>query len=518
MYQFQSAMNRMVVLMVCLAAHGCAHAPRVIPAGEVTGDADALIYYTLPKAMPVAKWSLTKKTFTAGPYTASLESWTRASKPACDGSRYLDSSDACYWRLESRRPNAATALAACALSTFGGNLDAAPKAAYLVADAPPQLSALVQPDFTEQYAVQLSPSAFERLKTQITLTPQGGLMEFTAASTHMAAEVAEAVTSALISGVIKASEATAVGVQSTTPSDPPRSAPLPDLQALIDALHETEVRRLDALELPDASAALAAIALEQAALKALAEGAVSERTVVVEASAPALNLQVNSDEDPKVKGDEFVFPTAKTEMDLTAQMACAYRDGDRASTQPSAKLVLWIAPVLDSYQSARRAARSTSDDGLRYRVAVDATGQVVVACSRGMRGRCSQASEPLVEDRSGPFAAMPRGARVNVTGNVSVPQWGTTLSLPRRVGWGSGSISAKIDPQLGSLTYVATENTDSLGASVVNNLYAETTKDKKTAALMAEQQALDLQVKICASRAALGLPLGQECPEAEASD
>ena len=94
---------------------------------------------------------------------------------------------------------------------------------------------------------------------------------------------------------------------------------------------------------------------------------------------------------------------------------------------------------------------------------------------------------------------------VPLDGIFSIAQAGIVRSLPRRLGFGSGTLSASLDPQTGMLKSIST---DAAGAGIeplafASSYLSQLPKDPALADLQHKQTVLDLQQKICASEKTL---------------
>ncbi|HWU52138.1 MAG TPA: hypothetical protein VN153_04915 [Tahibacter sp.] len=455
---------------------GCAHAPKVVP----IANADARTphaYYTLPKASFTAETVGDLHSFTAGPLTGDLAKWLKDDKASCTYQRLMNPDDICYWRFKIKRRKPADALAAC-------ETDSSFKVAGQVSlelKQPLTVTASSVADETQQYAVDISPQLFEKTRIDLAFSPAGSITAFKAESTNLIAQTIESVAADVAAGFTLTSKQDGAQVR-------PASVAGKGLQELVNALARKKRERDVAASRPDSAAALAAIDEEIVRLRALAEG-----TDVTEP------FKIKVDYVPSGRDSGNYAEAVGAEKALQDGWGCT--DGFELYAALAIKPDESSAKIADAI-----GAKAFAADGLRYRVPVVAEAALRFTCRKAAadrNGLCAAAS-----GKSVPFGAQ-----------LTVPQWGPTIALPRRMGWGAGAIDAKLDPSTAALLSLSTTSEKSFEAAVLNRVYdsyvarqAAAKKDTERANLERERAVLEDQVKICAARQALGQPPGDDCP------
>lgn len=470
---------------------GCAHAPSVSKA-SLAKDKHSHAFYSLPKVAFQASIAGEKRTFKAGPATQELIAWEANEGKTCTLAAFMNPDNICYWRLETKKPNTQGAVAVCATDMHYG----VPGEASLRFPTPATLTVTAKPDPAEQYAVRLGSQPFEQTEMSMAFS-NGVLSSFTAKSTSLVAETLEKVTGDLVNVFTSAA-----------PLGPKSMAPYPRLSALIRQLKDRQDARTRAASLADSAAAVASMDAQIAQLRALAEGVQDMKPFEIKAELepstrwPPPGLACN-EKDEMANADKGYFTLLTQTSDkesgplvhLSARLGCGMKN------QLDARLVVY------AHACSRNAARTLSnrskpnDNGLRYRVPTTAAAAVRLICKPPLTGECVA------------------GMDVPLSPNVTVPQWGTTLALPRRLGWRAGSLDAKLDASTGALTSINASQQGSLEAALVADAHKDllarreaASKDSERAALERERAVLEHQVKICEARRTLGLPPGDGCP------
>ena len=453
--------------MFAAALAGCAHAPRVesVKEGEgIRSFRDPVVHYTLPKTRIDVLWKARQGLYVPGPLSAELD---RLLAKRCDAKELLDRKHPCYWNLRPKRPS--NPVASCPRKNNNA------LTSYLLTRGEIEVATTGIPDPTQQYAVSLRPAAFERLKASFDFTAQGGLARMEAQSTNLVAE-----TSMKLAAVAAAG---ATGIRSL--AEPTKGLPRPetprgDFPGLV-AL----AAQLDALESRKSTAATAVaveqITAEQGRLRALAEGRLVEGEIERHLS------QVPEPCYPRI-GHTCQIEFRSTTL-VSTQLEC---ETPGLIPEP----VVRITATAESTTLAHQAARSQDapdPHGLRYRVPVSANLTLVGR-------RCGSEKDAFELTRNEP---------------IQIAQWGEVLTLPRSMGWASGSLTAKLDPDTGALLTLASETGGSAGAAIINQLYAESQRDPELEGLKRRKESLELQTSICTSRNTLGLDPGPECESYE---
>lgn len=462
---------------IAASAGGCAYAPKVshvVPADEgvpygatLKGD---VVFYALPRSLIVVTLPMNVHHFRPG----LIESLPGDVLKCKDMAERLDPGKSCYWEFKSARPQSTEFVAQCDRGEF-----------LALADSP-VLEVVPQPDPSQIYAVELAAAPLSRLKVDLSLSSVGSPTEFFAEATTPVADRAK-LTSDLIgkSSLKQSSEY----FQPTAPEKPPD--PLQDLHKVVAALARIELEKHEVILKNEASGdVLAAMDEWQAELRRIVEGAVQSEPVTVRlAFEPRSRAVTMNESEAKCDAASVTCEWEKVPPQTVPNpLGCS----------SAADKVLKFGLLLDAHSNAKQFARSLqaavrpkgSSAGLFYRTPVYAAAKLFVVGSGTGIGR--EKAKPL-------------------SGTLAIPQWGYVHALPRRLGFGSGSIGASLDPATGALTKVSSVQDNTAASELLGLALARATPAAQVDPAAAEKERLEVQVAICAARHQLGLPSIAEC-------
>ncbi len=370
--------------------------------------------------------------------------------------------------------------------------------ANVVLAGDPTVTLVTVPDPDHVYAISLKPGPFEKLKLDMELAANGIPTKLSSVSSSALVDTIQTVIGSSVGGFMKASggihaELFDFGISN---GDEDIKAAIGTIIKQIIAL---ERERQAKLREANGQAAAAALAAEQAQLRTLIEGGTKD-------SEERLRITFDPPNPKSVKVDnDTLFQTTVPEGVLGFHPCGKPAD----PTAISVAAVLHLAP--DGYSHAwveRQSPTITTGNsqGFRYRV----PRQVATAIE--LRSSCATGcnmSRPASEITTDPVVWKP--GQYEIARSLSINQWGVVRSLPRRVGWGAGSVSASLDPQTGALKLVGTEGAGSMQQPFIAAM-AEAGKDHELSALQREKTELELRLSICNNRRNLGLPVPADCP------
>lgn len=486
---------RCLVGFLSMALAGCASAPKAVPINDAReSNKNGIVTYMLPKMTYSVAATWEKRTYVPGPLTPDLEDWLATNAASCTKTDVFDPESLCAWGLEpALTPASSTALQCQGIK--GTTIS-------LVRSADPVLTSTPTWDTSQHFAIELASHPFQQSELQVEYSPIGTLGGYAAKSTNLIAETVEKVATEALAGVFLDPPTNAT---SATAATTPRCKGSPALCAWVLELASLDKERRKVMMGADPKGASALIDDQIKALRALAEG--TERTgpfsIRIGLDPPAKEYKKTVDDSSKVNVPAYDKPTVDAALATT--LRCA-------EGLASATLTFGLKPSQAEAEAVKRVfeKNNVEEPALFYRLPLSATPMIAIKCSGGGISSGSRCAEP-----DGFTSRFPP---------VVVPQWGPTLALPRTLGWRSGALSAKLDPNTGALTTLNVSSQGSLEASVLNGLYsadaarraaeqAAGAEDTERTTLERERILLEEQVRICAARRALGQPPGDECPK-----
>jgi hypothetical protein len=465
-------------LALCgIAIGGCANAPKVVDVNQ-TDAKHSYAFYSLPKVAFQATVVGEKHSFTPGAITAELTAWRKAEQKKCTYQQLTDPQEICFWRLRSKMPSTDGALASCATDGAYGQRGLA----LLRIGQAATLTTTSRPDPSQHFAVQLGSQLFEQTEVTLAYSPSGALSSFTAKSTSLVAETLESFLAQSIN-------------LSTNTGAPGSITSYPNLTNLVQKLAQLHDDRKIAASRPDSAGALATIDARIAQLRELAEGSTDIKPLDIKVALDPASQWPTQAGEATCNSNGSLLQASGPVFEIHKGLSCS----------DDAAFVAQLHLVADacSRSTATAAAGATQEvgEGLRYRFPVTATATIALTCEEPWVGACRN---------------MPK---LPVAASVVVPQWGPTLTLPRRLGWRSGSLDAKLDPVTGSLASLNATHQGSLEAALLADAYKDRAaskeaggKDGERIDLERERAVLEHQVKICEARRLLQLPPGEGCP------
>lgn len=408
----------------------------------------------------------------------------------------LDPESACYWRFKKAElPNGAALL--CDKEN--------PRGLYR-SESPITATTSNTPDPGEIYAVSLKPEFFSKLKASLEFSPNGALTQFAATATSAGKEgvvlftkVALAATTGVASPITLLNKRNDEFPKRTVKGMPEYTLGK-EFEEVLGKLAELEDSRLKLIMSGKATAeALAAISAQQTVLRRLIEGSVQEGPLVL----------------------TIPFNLGKS---MTRSVSFPIREGAVCQESPvSATIDFDPVPGNSTFVDVQEPTSTKDQDGFRYRVPRLfqakmrlATNDSAPPSSPPSTG-AAKAVEPTCFDdppkKPGPElktqVVIP--SCLDVQGSLSIAQWGVVRQLPRRIGYGSGSLSASLDPVSGGLKSVSNES-EGAGQQILLTTLEEVQKDHGLEAMKDEATKLELKLKLCKLRADMGLPPAEGCP------
>jgi len=507
------------ITLVSLCLASCAHGPKIVRVSSTSSglaNQNHQVFYSLPRSIVQVELPVKTRTLRCGLLhwgAAIQESDLPISLPGkcpdqldatefdvgelvydgdslkaserCSPAALFDSTSSCGWKFKPRTLADDGRLLSCNVADPNGSV----RTDVIEAGSPRFLIRSV-PDREHIYAVSLKPEAFEKLEFKMGISAHGAPTNFSSTSSSALVEATKT-TLGIASGTMarrlltldtKSSVLAAV----TAANDQPLVEKL--IEPIVNQIVVLEEQRVALIQSTDSNPDLLTyITGEQKRLRAILEGDIREKE-------EKLNLefnpesQTNGTDGSKVTSDAIVnfspcgkrTPSAQT----SGEFVTAY-----LILEPDTYSEKWI-----EYQTPTAKEANEGDLGFRFRVPQRAS-----ACIRLQLRDQSEPKECRSDD-------------IRSSGPLLVNQLGIVRALPRRIGWGAGSVSAELDPQTGALRVIGSEASGSLQRPFVSAV-TELERDNELDALQREKTELELRVSICKSRKELGLPAPADCPE-----
>lgn len=374
----------------------------------------------------------------------------------------------------------------------------------------PTVSTIGVPDPNHIYSVKMSPDFLDKLKATLELSVSGSPTAFAATASSSGTEMVKLAGAAF--GRYAALKTNDNGIPGFMPRfkrmPPPRAKESP-FSVVLNRLADLEETRIALLKGGNANqASLDGIAAEQARLRKLIEGGVREETFTYSFAfdpSDVVDKKKISGTDPadtiKIPKGELC-PKAATKANLHLDVSTQSSNFVNAQKMGNAKATNGSASTVDI------------SDGFRYRVPVFAIARIdlkqdgpIVETASELKQDSSIVEKANEEGKQGP-SIIPG---FELPGTHAVAQWGTVRVLPRRIGIGSGALSASFDPITGALKSL-TNDGEGGGYQMMISAIGETKKDHEAEALEKEVKELKMRQDRCKLRSDLGLSLPSDCP------
>lgn len=469
-----------IILAVMIAA--CAHGPRVTHVGStstVNRLDDSHVFYSLPRTLVAVEAPVFIRSVEQG----LLHSFGGDGSPfsaqrQCVG----NSNDPVIQRLCARGLKPATA------SRNNFLLDCPGGKAVIASESTISARLVPIPDVQHVYAVRMRAGAFERLKTSLQFSSHGAPTSFSASGESTLMQLTQyMVAGATASLRIKPFLDLPLDRQPLTLLTP---ATLPELLSRMDELDADliELARKGTLS----SASREVIQGELQRIKFQIEGRQIERTTTIRAIF-----------DPTTS--DGTFHASGTMLALCPPLRTV--DDATASIGVRARLTLEAVGEHTGYTRTVTAASAPlaqpEADGLRYRIPVLA------------RGWLSLVVTTPDEDTSGSNCAYTGVGHIQgcipLSDVMAIAQGGQVRALPRRLGFGSGSMEVSMDGTTGALTSITTESRGA-GHDAARTVAAELAKDHELSEWEREAKLLQHRTAVCDARRARGMPISDDCP------
>ena len=400
--------------------------------------------------------------------------------------KLLDPTSACYWKFQKAELPDGSVLVCSAERSIG----------LYRSETPVTAAVTNTPDPTQIYAVSLKPPLFSKLKASLEMSPNGTLSQFAATSSSagkefgtFALKAALAYVSGGPSPFLLSSVAGNKRLDSLKRNIAGEYMLGEDFKKVLRELAALEKSRLALIKSGKATAeSLAAITAQQTILRRMIEGWVKEEPLVLTIPFPLA--------DGDGESQPFQIPSG---------VACP---------KSPVNALISFDPIGDNTKFVNAQAKDKgsemSGDGFRYRVPRLYHAKVQLLAKDP--DTCAIIKpEP---DATKETACNVKEACANcmdIQGVLSIAQWGTVRQLPRRIGFGSGSLSASLDPVTGGLKSVSNE-AEGAGQQILLTTLEEVQKDHDLEAMKDEATKLELKLKLCKLRADMGLPPAEGCP------
>lgn len=401
--------------------------------------------------------------------------------------KLLDPTSACYWKFKKAELPEGSVLACGTENSLG----------LYRSETPITAAATSTPDPTQIYAVSLKPPLFSKLKASLEMSPNGTLSQFAATSSSAGKELG---TYALKAGLayvgggssplFLSSDAGNKRMDGLKQNTAGKYMLGEDFKKVLRELAALEKSRLALIMSGKATAeSLAAITAQQTILRRMIEGWVKEEPLVL-----TIPFALDGDNG------------RSKEFDIPSGVACP---------KNSVKARISFNPIADQAkfvdaQPAHGGSEAT-DDGFRYRVPRLYHAKVQLLATDP--GTCNIIPpQPDAPDKNAACGVKDACKNcMDIQGVLSIAQWGIVRQLPRRIGFGSGSLSASLDPVTGGLKSVSNE-AEGAGQQILLTTLEEVQKDHGLEAMKDEANKLELKLKLCKLRADMGLPPADGCP------
>lgn len=501
-----------IACLVALLVVACAHGPRVIKVEESQTPRldNSHVFYTLPRSLVLVELPVTVRSVERG----LLHEWVDADRFApgreCAGTPRSDiNRRLCLQALRPVRAGRSDALFNC------------PRSGAVVG-GPPALKAATRPvaDPAHIYAVRMRAGGFETLKARLKLSEHGAPTAFSASGESAWLQVTQYLVGAAAGRVWGGEKGIAAAVR-TAPSQAVVTVPtVENTLELIERLQRERLNLARAGTLSQASREV--IDAELIRLKQILQGQVVETQVTA----------------------RLVFdPASATGMFAASQplegLCPGKTEGDTTTPEP---VIAWLSlqalpghqAFVDRIRNHTVEPRKPDESGLRYRVPSLATGRLVLLpvgqspCAASTADTADSCTCEVSTTERRPCvipapdapacrceAPLPDGSRwVPLESSLTIAQGEPVRSLPRRLGFGSGSLEAELDPASGGLTSVGSDGKGA-GYGALGTVVDEAGTDHELAALEREAKLLQQRKSICDSRRALGMSIPEDCNEAK---